>query len=407
MYRLGPIVTNISFVLFQCVAVMLPGFARPSNKIAVDQVTTVRAEGHSLTRQIPVYGCIDSTRYESLRFANKGVVSKVFVIDDQTVAKGDLLAKLDLTMLQPNLDTLNIRVAQLDKKIQAATAEEKKQAVQLLQNEHALSLAKQHYEKQKRLYAERIITQNQLDESAFRLDERKSIHLQSNYLIAKTHDKIALLRQHRRNAQQTIKDIQRQISQSELRAPFSGKVERIHAKPGQSVSSNDVVLTLFDPAQMRLRAVVSHAEIRELKQYLKKNSRVPVKLVWQDQSVEGHVINILPYSKSETLGVDVLVDLDSQVSKRLLSPQRFMMIVPTDRRLFTLPVDAIQDGSFVVKVSDSGKIQRAAVTKIRPAAVNPHHVVLESEQLQSSDEIVVASKVAVHEGDVLIKNSGV
>lgn len=407
MHYLRRIVTNVSIVFLHCLLGMFPGAAVAVNKIAIDQVTTVRAEGHPLTRQVPIYGCIDSVKTESLRFPNKGTIGKVFVVDDQTVKKGDLLADLDLSVVQRHQNELSARIAQLDKKIQVALAEEKKQAVHVFQNEHALSLAKQHHEKQKRLYAERIITQTQLDESAFRLDERRSMHLQSSYLIAKTHDKIALLRQHQRDAKQSLKDGQRQISQSELRAPFFGKIERVHVKPGQAVSDNDEIVTLFDPAQMRLRAVVSHAEVRELKQYLKKNRRIPVTLVWQDQSIDGQVINILPYSRSETLGVDFLVDLSQKINKRLLSPQRFMMIVPTDRRLFTLPADAIQDGSFVVKVSDSGKIQRAAVTKIRPAAVNQHHVVLESEQLQSSDEIVVASKVSVHEGDVLIKDTGV
>ena len=357
-----------------------------------------------MTRQVPVYGQVESVNAVTIGFQVAGTVQEVAVTQGQVVKQGDTLAMLDTSELYHKLTALDDRDKQLRDKIQQVEAEEKKQSVQVLKNAHALSLAEQHFNKQKKLQSERIITKAQLEEAAFRLDERKSIHLQSVYEKTKIADKLILLKSHVRKVKQDRSEVERWIKQSRLTASFSGKIDQVFVQPGQKLTTKDKVLTLFDQTKMRIRAVVAHAEVRELKRQLQKKHLVPVKIAWSEQVIDGKITDILPYSTSETLGVDVLIDVGDQLHRLDRTAQRYMMIVPTFRRLFTVPSDAIQDGGFVVKVSESGSIQRAAVIKIRPATVNKQHVVVESEQLQSDDQIVIASQVPVHVGDLVINH---
>lgn len=193
--------------LEQEISAVDPEFARQIRRAVPVSVFT--AQKTPFVHKIDVRGSVESRTNVVINAQTAGEVKKVYVHEGQNVAAGQLLISLDT-------DVLNNTLAEL---------------------EASLQLAKETYERQARLWQQKVGTEMQ-------------------YLQAKTN-KEAL--EHR------IATTRAQIEMAMVRAPFSGIVDELPARVGQVVTPGVPLVRLVGREQMYIKADVSERYIGRFK----------------------------------------------------------------------------------------------------------------------------------------------
>lgn len=184
-------------------------------------VTVLKLKETNFKHTVVLQGIIKTDQNMMLTAEYLGTVKKIHVTQGQNVKKGDLLITLDDGGLAQNVA---VQKAQLD-------------------------LAKTVYERQKRLWEEKI-------------------GAEIDYLQVKTAYE---------TQKQTYQQLQQQLKKSALYAPFSGKVDDIVVEVGELVSSSlSPLLRLINLNKMYVEADVPEAYFPNINEQTKATIEIPV-----------------------------------------------------------------------------------------------------------------------------------
>ena len=152
------------------------------------------------------------------------------------------------------------------------------------------------------------------------------------------------------------------LSRTEIRAPFAGVISERLKEPGDIVSANDHILTLFDPKLMT--AAVQVPEQLHSRVSIKDKVKLRIDSLG-DESFDARILRIHPVIDAQTRQGTIEIRLDP-VPKNARPGQLCRVTLETEatpRRL--IPLNALQfdaKGSFVYLIDAESKARRTAVT---------------------------------------------
>ncbi len=266
-----------------------PEFARQLRRAV--PVSVVVAQKTPFVHKIDVRGSVESRTNVVINAQTAGEIKKVYVREGQRVSAGQLLISLDT-------DVLNNTLAEL---------------------EASLQLAKETYERQARLWQQKVGTEMQ-------------------YLQAKSN-KEAL--EHR------IATTRSQIEMAMVRAPFAGTVDELPARVGQVVTPGIPLVRLVGSEQMYIKADVSERFIGRFKAGDKATIFFPSSghRISSAIAAVGQVIN--PENRTFTIEV-MLPKVDFEVKPNQIAVLELNDYV--NQEAFSVPTRIIQrdeDGQFI------------------------------------------------------------
>lgn len=227
------------------VAVMLAGilltyqwYMSPSPRV---EYTTAPATVSDLTVEISATGTLQPLTQVDISSELSGVVREVAVAENQQVRKGDVLAKLDTSKLEAQIER-----AQASAKAAAASVETAR--VTLKETEQALARASE-------LARKGMATQQALDTAQAARDRAKAA-------LDSAKASLAI-------ANADLKLQQADLAKSTIYAPIDGIVLTRSVDPGQTVASSLQAPVLFviaaDLRKMELKAAVDEADIGQIR----------------------------------------------------------------------------------------------------------------------------------------------
>ncbi len=164
-------------------------------------VTLFRPEHDTFRHFFEVYGNVESDRMATLYPESQGIIQAIQVREGEQVRRGQLIARLDDDLLRSNLAEL----------------------------ETSLSLANTLYEKQERLWDQKIGSEVQ-------------------YLEAKNR---------KESLEKSISTLKEQINKTSVRAPFDGVVDKIFPKEGEMASMQSPLARIVNRSALYVRADVT------------------------------------------------------------------------------------------------------------------------------------------------------
>jgi RND family efflux transporter MFP subunit len=188
-----------------------------------------------------------------------------------------------------------------------------------------------------------------------------------------------------------------QLSRSEIRAPFAGRVAKRHADPGAMLASGTPVFTFVDDAVLEFRAPVASAHYGKAT----VGARVDVQVdALGARTVQGRLARVAPLVEERTRSFEVTVEIPGE---RQLVGGLFARAVVRIGRVpgaLVVPPQALQrDGAepltaqaFVVK---DGKAERRSVT----LGVETPDRVQVTAGLAAGEVVVLDPPVALASGD--------
>jgi len=249
----------------------------------------------SFTHYLEVQGKIDSDKNIRVSSQIGGPVQSVYVVKGQQVEKGAMLARTDGQQIQKSIDELDNR----------------------------LELATEIYEKQKRLWDQKIGTEVQ-------------------YLQAK-NNKEALER--------SKATLQEQYSKTIIRAPFAGVIDEVYTKEGEMLTPGMPAFRLVNSTELKLVADISEAYVGKIK----ANQEAIVEFPDLGKSLPSKVVAVgdVIDPVNRTYRIDLALKQDkNQYKANMISYVKIKDY--TNPSVIVIPVNLIQrsnDQSYVYVVS--------------------------------------------------------
>ena len=200
-------------------------------------VTAFKSSVGKFEHYVEIYGTLEADKNAQITAETQGTISSIRVNEGQYVKKGTLLVELDGSIIQNNI----------------------KEA------ETQLRFAKTVFDKQKRLWDQKIGSELQ-------------------YLESKNNVE---------NLESRLETLRAQFKQTRITAPFDGKVDEIFVKIGQLASPQAPMLRLVNLKEVYLNADVSERYVTKIREGSKARLEFPSldEIVYTTVNQTGNIIN--------------------------------------------------------------------------------------------------------------------
>ena len=309
-----------------------------------DQITLqsgALASGPSIT------GTIQPERRADLRAEVSAVVLQVLKDNGDSVARGDLLVRLDDTAIRDNLTSA-------DEAVRASV--------------QAFEQAERQFQRLKTLRESGMASTQQLEDAEIRRN-----NAQSDLSAARTR----------------VVQARQQLERTLARAPFAGIVSERKVSPGDTAQVGKELLKVMDPNSMRFEGLVSADAIADVKigqtVSFQVNGSGP-------QEFSGLVKRINPSANAATRQVEVMVEFAAGKQPRLAG-------LYAEGRIETSRKTALM----VPALARSREGDQVSVWRMQDAAVHKVGLTLGGRDPRRGDFVALSG---VSEGDQLIRNPG-
>jgi membrane fusion protein, multidrug efflux system len=271
-----------------------------------------------------------------------GVVTQVMVTEGQQVSKGQVLAQIDNSVMVSNIQSM----------------------------ESQLELAKTVYERQEKLWAQKIGTEVQ-------------------YLQAKTN---------KESLEKQLASLREQNEMYRIKAPITGTVDEIQAKVGQAVQPGLPAFRVVNASDLKLQADISEAYVTSVK----KGNKVLINVPEIKKEIVGTVSfvgnNIDPMSRT----FSVEVKLPSQADLRPNMSAIVKVIFSTADDAIVIPVNVIQtlnDEKIVYVAEKKGNVTVATKKVVTVEGVYNNQAQVQG--LKAGDQVITVGYQGLNDGEAI------
>lgn len=281
-----------------------------------------------------VFGVVESDKNINMNPKSMGLIKKIYVQEGQRVKQGQLLAQIDNELLQKNLKAAK----------------------------DSYEFIKVVYEKQKSVWDKKVGS-----EVAFLKAKNDKETMENNIAI-----------------------LEEQIANTRIVAPFSGVIDKIYVKEGETAAPSMPAFHLVSESNLKIKADISESVASKLKVGEK------AKVIFPDLDIDTLNLKISAISQSIDLSnrtVSVYVDLPqsvySKVKPAMLAVTEFRTAQVNDA--FTLPTNIIQQEGTVDYVM-------VAVKNTKDQLIAKKKIIVKGNSFNGQTEIIGGIK----KGDMII-----
>lgn len=240
----------------------------------------------TITQYVEASGTIKPINTIAVGTQVSGTVAKIYVDYNSQVKKGQLLAELDPSLFQSNVDQSNAKLSNAQASYAKAQA--------------ALAYKKNNYQRYKHLYEKNYVSRDDVELA------------RSNYLAAEAD--VAAARAEMSASKASLDNNLTNLGYSKITSPVDGTVISRAVDVGQTVAASFNTPTLFEVAQdltkMQIETSVSEADIGRIKVGQKAEYTLDG---YQDKRFEGTVtqVRLASTTTNNVVTYTVIVSVDN------------------------------------------------------------------------------------------------
>jgi HlyD family secretion protein len=284
-----------------------------SGVIPESRLATV--ERGTIARSVVATGKIEPITKVEIKSKANGIIKVLAVEVDQEVDAGTVLIELDRENLMARVREARATLLGARAALQAAEAQFEKSRVEAEGPE--VEFARRSHDRAKSLFGQRLIAQQQLEETRTQLDqaENRQRAAQSQLSVAKA--RVAEAAANVAQAQAAVERAEEELANATIRAPIRGRILARDVEIGSPVSSilnmgaaATPVITMGDISHVFVRGRVDETEIGNLR--LGQPARITVE-TFKDKTFRGQVTQISPMGveKDNVTNFEVRVSIDN------------------------------------------------------------------------------------------------
>ncbi len=371
-------------------------------------VETVTVAQGNFAPSIDVFGEAMAGREVELRALVGGEVMEVHpdLKAGGHVSKGDLLVSVDrfdyegaLTEAEANL--IEAKAALLES--EGRVSMEKATAVRVREQ---LDFAERDLSRAENLLGSGAVTERTVDDRRLLVSQRQQALEQSQNSLALEEARVAQQKAGVKRREWGLRNAQRQLDNTVLRAPFDAVVRSEAAEPGRLVSVNDAVVSLYASDEFEVRFTLSDNQygrlLAESGSVIGRSAKVTWYLGNQPVVYQATVSRIGADVASTRGGVDVIATVVSDDTQVPLRPGAFVEVSLSDRtyeNTFRIPETAYYGDGTVYVVNDS----RLEPREVEAFAIDDGFILVSGDL--SSGETLLTTRIPEAGEGLLVKDT--
>lgn len=356
-------------------------------------ISTTTAKIQQIEKKIEVTGTVSPYELIPIMSQSSNLQIKEILVDEgDMVTQGQVLIRLDDTILQAELKQAQAGVAQAQARLTQVKAGTRKEELQrsienvnfaqadLLQAESDLQLARTKLARNKQLQAEGAITRDRLDELINDESTKKFNVTKNNARLREAKQKLAELQKGEREeviaeaeanlaeAQTRVRLVEVRLKDTIIQAPVNGKIAERNARVGDVTSSfvDRKLFTIIEEGRLELQVKVPENQLKEIvsgQKVLISSSANP------NLQLTGIVREINPIIDAQSRQGIVKVDLPNDNNLKVGMFVQTSIITNTKSSL-TVPMSAVlpqRDSSgvvYLVNTDNTVKMQQVSLGEI-------------------------------------------
>ena len=324
------------------------------------------------------------------------------------IGKGDMLLEIDRFDYEVALSEARTNLAQTNAAVAEIEARLVTERDQLDIAREQLVLAEKDFERAKSLESSGSVTAKIVEDRMLIVIQRRQAvnQRENNILVAeaqKTQQIAALDR-----LDWKIRQAERKLDDTILYAPFDSVVRSTGAEVGKTVSTNEVLFSIYSADGLEARFTVTDAQYGRIGADAEPLIGRPVSAIWTtggtDHVFAGKVVRIGSDIVSDRGGVEVFASLETPETGMRMRPGAFLEITVADRIYrdsAALPESAVYDSNTVYAVVD-GKLEPRSVNIL---AYDGQNVII-SGDVRDGDTIMTTRLSEIAPGLAVSVNTG-
>lgn len=404
---LAPVfVLALAFVSFVGLKATKPEVPQRSPQERIWPVSVIQAQVTNYQPSLKLYGRSVAGRRVELRSLVAGEVMETGegLRDGGIVNKGDVLLKLDPFEHEGALVEAKAKLAEARAKLREirATIESEKDALKRAREQ--LEIAQRDLERAVPLAEKGTVSQKLADDRRMTVSEREqSLDLRRNNLEvqqARADQQNAVIDQ----LAWRVRQAERNLSDSVLRAPFDAYVTGVTAERGKILGANDQVATLFDRDWIEIRFTLTNAQYGRIVSHQGEVQGRIVDVLWhigeEPVRYQAKIERIAAEITADSGGVEVFARVVDPRAAAPLRPGAFVEVQMPDKvypNVVRLPQTALYGGDTVYVVED----ERLAARRVELVGAAKADILVRGEV--KAGEAVMTSRLSKVEAGLKVK----
>jgi len=354
------------------------------------QVVVQKAQFKKYAPEIILYGRIESPYTSHLRAGITAYVKQLKVHEGSRFKKGEVLLELD------ERDVAFVseqRAAQVDN-IKHLILEEKQQnksdKAVLKEQTDLVALAEKNLSREKALLERKLVSAQRVDALMEFVRRAKVTLIDREHRVTSHGLRIKQLSARLKEAKAALKIAQLDVERTKIKAPFDGRVSKLHVSPGERVQQDSSLVDVYAAKKLEVRAQIPQDKLSffrkaiEHKEKINATTRIPPKthalyldrLAGEVQGGAGGQDGLFKFKKS-----DPFLAIGQTLTITALLPAIDGVIAVPERALYQF------DRIYIVK---NERLHAVKVTILGYKAIHGKtHVLIKSEEIAPHDYITL------------------
>jgi len=363
----------------------------PSKKIEekVWSVKTIPAEPSTHQPNLVLYGKVESPRMAHITAAVTAFVEAVDTDEGKNIALDDALIQLDssdaqLLVAQRQADVDSFK-AQIDAEKVRYQTDQKSLAIEQKLQQLSLKAVTRY----QNLIKRKVSSQDQLDSARSAYHQQTLAVTQREQAIADHPNRLTQLESQLKRATSLLDAATLDLTRTAIKAPFIGRVARLHVAPGDRVRAGDPLLDLYSTDRLEVRAQIPNRVLANLRNR-EINSVIQATAQLDGQTLKLELDRIAAAVDGGRAGIDALFKITDK--QNVPEPGRSLAIdveLPAVEQTIALPPMALYGLNRIYLLKD-GRMQGLDVERIGDSSdqTGKPVVLIRSPQLVSGDLII-------------------
>lgn len=352
-------------------------------------VEAVKAEYQRIAPEVTIYGRVETPRDASLKSALEADVIEVNVLEGDNVTAGQTLIKLDDIDIQLALQQRQADVIEVQAQIESENQRFQRDKALLDNQKQLLDLADKAVQRARKLEQTRLASQASLDDALAAYEQQALALKQLQFDIDNHTVRLAQLQAAKQRAEALLAQAEVNLSRTEIKAPFDGRVAGLTVALGDRVRPGDTLLTVYDLDNLEVRAQIPGRYIPQVRQMLQQGKNLQAKAEVDGQQMRLSLNRLSGEVREDSGGIDGLFRIENNMAPLPLGTfVELQLQLAEQENVIEVPFSALYGMDRVYRI-DEGQLQSVAIERVgeveRDAGKNS--LLIRSDALKPGDLI--------------------
>lgn len=351
----------VAFMLLKVSEPETPAMAKKEKAWLVEAVT---AEYQRIAPEVTIYGRVETPRDASLKAALEADVIEVNVLEGDNVTAGQTLIKLDDIDIQLTLQQRQADVREAEAQIETENQRFQRDKALLANQKQLLELADKAVQRARKLEQTRLASQASLDDTLAAYEQQALALKQLQFDIDNHKVRLAQLQATKQRAEALLAQAEVNLSRTEIKAPFDGRVAGLTVALGDRVRPGDTLLTVYDLDNLEVRAQIPGRYIPQVRQMLQQGRNLQAEAEVDDQLIRLSLNRLSGEVRQDSGGIDGLFRIENNMTPLPLGTfVELQLQLAEQNNVIEVPFSALYGMDRVYRI-DEGHLQSVTIERV-------------------------------------------